>query len=92
MLSAHAEWTLCVHKGRIVWGMEAGLVLLLLDYISLQKGGSHGRGEGQSPLSLDCSPMETSIMATHEVETRDDTSKYLQRRVVKKCTSGWGGR
>lgn len=42
MLSAHVDWTLCVHKGTIVWETEAGLVLLLLDYISLEKGNSHG--------------------------------------------------
>lgn len=67
MLSAHVGWALCVHKGGTVWEMEARLTLLLLDYISLEKGDSHGRGEDQSPLSPDCSPMETSIMATHEV-------------------------
>lgn len=67
MLSAHGGCGLHVCTKATMWETEARLVLLLLDYFSVEKGGSHGRGEDQSLLSLDC-PTGDISQASHELK------------------------
>lgn len=73
MLSAHVEWALCVHKGGTVREMEARLALLLLDYISLEKGTAMGEVRTRAHLA------QTALLWRHPswLPTRCKTGGYF---------------
>lgn len=64
-----------------MWETEARLVLLL-DYFSIEKGNSHGRGEDQSLLSLDCPMGDIS----HGQPRAENTDRMI---LTSDCRGEW---